>query len=392
MRWASAVSEALDTGRALAEVSGSLAEQLGDLRPDLVLAFVSPEHDGAAVAHALGSTWPRALRLGCTARSVIGAGRELEDQPGLALAAAVLPGVSLRGFHLRDAELPDAGETGAWRERLRLAPAARPSFLLLADPFSCDAERLLAGLDASFPGAPQVGGLASAGSAPGQNALLLGDRLEREGVVGLALSGELVVDTLVAQGCRPIGHPLFVTRSRDQLLFELDGQPPGQVVQALYEKLPERDRELARGSLFLGIQMKEDESEYRAGDFLIRNLLGLDGRSGALVVGARLHDGLVVQFHLRDRATSAQDLEERLARYRSETAGGPAAAGALLFSCLGRGRHLYGEADHDSRVFARHLGSVPLAGFFCNGEIGPVEGRTFLHGYTSAFGIFRRPG
>jgi small ligand-binding sensory domain FIST len=163
------------------------------------------------------------------------------------------------------------------------------------------------------------------------------------------------------------------------------------VLQALFDGVDDRDRELFRTSLFLGIEMKEALSEYRQGDFLVRNLVGLDARSGALVVGARLHDGQVVQFHLRDAETSTRDLEERLARYRSAWAAPPSGAGALLFSCLGRGQHLYGQPDHDSAAFERHLGRIPLAGFFCNGEIGPVEGRTFLHGYTSAFGIFRRP-
>jgi small ligand-binding sensory domain FIST len=94
----------------------------------------------------------------------------------------------------------------------------------------------------------------------------------------------------------------------------------------------------------------------------------------------------VVQFHLRDARTSADDLDQLLARHR----GTP--AGSLLFSCLGRGTHLYGRADHDTDLVRRHFGDVPLGGFFCNGEIGPVQGTTFLHGYTSAFGLFRPRG
>ncbi len=392
MKWCSALSEEPETSRALDELADRLRKDLAGEAADLVLAFVSPHHDFPQASEALGAAFPGAVRVGCSARSVIGAGREVEEEPGIALAAARLPGVELRAFHLSDAELPDPGDaSGAWRQRLGLGADAQPSFVLLADPFSCDAEKLVAGLDASFPAAPKVGGLASAATAPGGNALLVGARLEREGVVGVALHGDLEVDTIVAQGCRPIGNPLFVTRARDQLLFELDGCKPADVLQTLFDGAGERDRELFRTSLFLGIEMKQALSEYHQGDFLVRNLVGLDARSGALVVGARLHEGQVVQFHLRDAETSARDLEERLARYRSGSTGPPSSAGALLFSCLGRGRYLYGEPDHDSRTFARHLGSVPLAGFFCNGEIGPVEGRTFLHGYTSAFGIFRRP-
>jgi small ligand-binding sensory domain FIST len=392
MKWCSVLSAAPETSRALDEVGARIRSELAGAAPDLLFAFLSPHHDFGEANDALAGAFPGAVILGTSARSVIGAGRELEEESGLAVAAARLPGVRLRPFHLRNEEIPDPVEApDAWRERLGLAHGARPSFVLLADPFSCDAEALVAGLDASFPAAPKIGGLASAASGPGGNRLLCGGRLEAEGVVGVALDGELEVDTIVAQGCRPIGHPLFVTRARDQLLFELDGRKPADVLQALFDAADERDRELFRTSLFLGIEMKEALSEYRQGDFLVRNLAGLDARSGALVVGARLHDGQVVQFHLRDAHTSAHDLEERLARYRSADAAPPSPAGALLFSCLGRGQALYGEPDHDSAAFARHLGRIPLAGFFCNGEIGPVEGRTFLHGYTSAFGIFRRP-
>ena len=392
MKWCSVLSGAPETSRALDEVAGKVHEELAGQPPDLLFAFVSPDQDFGRLNEGLAGAFPGAVILGTSARSVIGAGRELEEQPGLAVAAARLPGVRLRPFHLRNEELPDAAEArDAWRERLGLAHGARPSFVLLADPFSCDAEALVAGLEAGFPAAPKIGGLASAARGPGGNRLLCGGWLAAEGAVGVALDGELEVDTIVAQGCRPIGHPLFVTRARDQLLFELDGLKPADVLQALFDAADERDRELFRTSLFLGIEMKEALSEYHQGDFLVRNLAGLDARSGALVVGATLHDGQVVQFHLRDAQTSAHDLEERLARYRSALAAPLSNAGALLFSCLGRGQALYGEPDHDSVAFARHLGRIPLAGFFCNGEIGPVEGRTFLHGYTSAFGIFRRP-
>jgi small ligand-binding sensory domain FIST len=392
MKWCSVLSASPETSRALDEVVERVHEDLHGAAPQLVVAFVSPDHGFPETSEALGAAFPDATILGTSARSVIGAGRELEEEPGLALAAAELPGVAIHPFQLGSHELPAPGEAPAWwRERLGLAHGVRPSFVLLADPFSCDAETLVGGLDASFPGAPKIGGLASAATAPGGNSLLCAGRIAGEGLVGVALHGELEVDTIVAQGCRPIGHPLFVTRARDQLLFELDGRKPADVLQAIFDAAGERDRELFRTSLFLGIEMKEALSEYHQGDFLVRNLVGLDARSGALVVGARLHDGQVVQFHLRDAETSARDLEERLARYRSAQAAPPSDAGALLFSCLGRGQYLYGQPDHDSAAFARQLGRIPLAGFFCNGEIGPVEGRTFLHGYTSAFAIFRRP-
>jgi small ligand-binding sensory domain FIST len=270
---------------------------------------------------------------------------------------------------------------------MRQVPAEAPAFLLLADPFTFDAEEYLRALDERCPRAAKIGGLASGGRRPGENVLYLDEKAHRGGLVGVALLGNVHVDTLVAQGCRPIGEPMFVTRSLENQIYALDGRAPLEVLQQLHEELEPRDRELFRHSLFVGLVMREKSDVYRRGDFLIRNLAGLDENRGSLVVAARVPEGTIVQFHLRDAATSAEDLEQMLSSLapepRAET------RGSLLFSCLGRGKHLYGRPDHDTDAFRRHLGRVPLGGFFCNGEIGPVHGTTFLHGYTSSFGLFR---
>jgi small ligand-binding sensory domain FIST len=180
---------------------------------------------------------------------------------------------------------------------------------------------------------------------------------------------------------------MFVTRCDRNIIWQLDGMAPLEVLQRLHARLDERDKDLFRHSLFLGIAMSENREEYRAGDFLIRNLAGVDSSSGALAIGALLEENCIVQFHLRDAETSGEEVETLLHRHRAESAAKP--SGALLFSCLGRGQFLYGHPDHDTNVFRREIGEVPLGGFFCNGEIGPVQGTTFLHGYTSAFGLFR---
>jgi small ligand-binding sensory domain FIST len=387
MHWVSALSQEPALERAAGQAVARLKSGLDGAEPDLVAVFASQHHapGATALADALAGEFRRATLLGCSAQSVLGAGRELEDGPGLALAAAVLPGARARGFHLAPGAAPahDA-PPAAWHAALGVGPQDDPAFVLIADPWSADAEALLSGLDAAFPAAVKVGGLASGAEAPGETALFVERGAVRGGVVGVALTGDVAVDALVAQGCRPIGNPMFVTRCRDEWLLELDGRPPAELLQQLYDACDARDQELFRGSLFLGLEMAPARTEYGPGDFLIRNLMGGDPDSGALAVAAPLREAQVVQFHLRDARAAARDLEERLAR---APAGAP--RGALLFSCLGRGRHLYGVPDHDSAAFARRHGPVALAGFFCNGEIGPVGERTFLHGYTSAFGLFR---
>ncbi len=391
MRWASTVSDEPRLEAAIDAAAASIVAQLDGQRPDLVVVFVSAHHQDtyARVPELIAARCAPRLLIGCSAGGVIGGGREVEERPGLSLTAAVLPDVELTPVHVESDEIPAPGADLVSWERLMKVPVARaPHFLLLPDPFSFDAESFLRGLDHAYPASRKIGGLASGAREPGVNALFLGEDIHREGLVGVGLTGNIEVDTVVAQGCRPIGAPMFITRCQGNALWELDGRPALDVLRELFERLPPADQQLARHALFLGIVMSEDEQEYRQGDFLIRNLIGMDSQRGALLVGAPLHTNAVVQFHLRDAATSAADVEQLLGRYGSDRGGGRP-AGALLFSCLGRGMHLYGHPDHDTEVFRRHVGEVPLGGFFCNGEIGPVHGTTFLHGYTSAFGLFR---
>jgi small ligand-binding sensory domain FIST len=220
----------------------------------------------------------------------------------------------------------------------------------------------------------------------GRNALWLDGAAFARGAVGVALSGAIAVDTLVAQGCRPVGRPMLINRGRRNLVLELDGRSPVAVLRELYESLTGRDRELFQHSLFIGLEMRGEQVEFQPGELLVRNLLGVDPEQGTLAIAAPARPWQVVQFLLRDARTAAEDLGALLDRYR---AGRAQPRGALLFSCLGRGMHLYGRADHDTDLFRERLGPIPLGGFFCNGEIGPVGGTTFVHGYTSSFGLFR---
>jgi small ligand-binding sensory domain FIST len=389
MCWASALSEEPDPEGAAAAVVAAARRALGETRVDLAVVFCTATHFPVCdrIGWAVRQALPDAVLVGCTGASVIGAGQEVEGRTALSLTVARLPGVALRPMRVAGDGFPRG--TASWSEHFELAAAPAPHFVLLADPFTCDAEALVEQLDSDFPDSTVVGGIASGGRRPGENALLLGDRVHTDGLVGLALQGDVQVESIVAQGCRPIGHPMFVTRLRGQRLVEVDGRPPMEALRSLYQGADARDRALIQSSLFLGIEMRPELTAYGPGDFLIRNLVGADEQTGALVVAAPLREGQVVQFHLRDARTSAEDLEVRLARYGDDHAGLGPPSGALLFSCLGRGTGLYGVPNHDSDSFQRHLGPAPLGGFFGNGEIGPVERRTFLHGYTSAFALFR---
>lgn len=389
MKWFSSLALQSGVDEAVDMLSLPIADRLGE-EPDLLVLFAAPNYreSFAELTGKLQARFPKAALVGCSAGGVIGAGREVERQAAISLVGAKLPGVTVKPFHVPPRGVP-AAEAGAdaWHRLLGVAPDADPQFVVLTDPFTCDAERLLRGLDGAYPGAGKVGGVASGGRQPGQAALFCGGKVVSGGAVGVSLAGDLRLETVVAQGCRPIGHPMFATRVQRNLVYQLDGRPATAVLEELFGTLPEADKKLVRQSVFLGIVMNDGNNEYRQGDFLVRNIVGADPDAGAIAVGAVLDDNAVVQFHVRDARTSAADLDDLLERVRAGDA--PAPDGALLFSCVGRGAGLYGRPNHDLELFQERLGPVPVGGFFCNGEIGPVHGRTFLHGYTSCFGLFR---
>ena len=379
VQWASTIATAAHLEDALEEGLESVHNALDGAAPHLLVAFVHAEYADhlSRLVRSVHGRYPETVLIGCSADGVIGGGVEVEDQPALSLTAAVMPGVDLQPFHLD-------GAPETWRERIGLSGERAPAFLLLADPFLCPIDDTVYWLDTVFPGCIKAGGLASGGTQPGATSMFIDDRLVRAGAVGVAMHGNIEVDSILAHGCRPIGAPMFVTRAEDDIILELDGKPALQAIEATYAQLAPADQQLFRSALFLGMVADPSRQSYGRGDFLVRTILGVDPEHGALAVGAEIADNQVVQFHLRDAETSAADLAEMLAGYS-----GPAPAGALLFSCLGRGQDLYGRPDHDSDAFRQRFGDVALGGFFCHGEIGPVGGRTYVHGYTSAFALFR---
>ncbi len=390
MQWASAISEQISLDGAIKECAANIKASLGGA-PDLAVAVVSPHHQSEyeRVTSVLGEALGARHNFGCSGGGVIGNGLEVEQRPGVSITAATLPDVEIKGMRLQEQQIPDldAGPD-KWEELLGVGMSDDPHFVILADPFSFPVQNLIMGLDFAFSMASKIGGLASGAQRQGGNALFLDSNIFTSGAICLVLSGNITVDTVVAQGCRPIGEPMRITSSHRNLLAELDGRTPLEVLQGMFQGLTQRDRELMGNSLFLGVVMDELLDNPAQGDFLIRNVVGMDQKTGGLAIGEMLKEGQLVQFHLRDAETSAQDLNGVLDRYAADNRENEI-PGALLFSCLGRGQYLYGRPNHDTEIFQGKLGSVPLGGFFCNGEIGPVSGTTFLHGYTSSFGLFR---
>jgi small ligand-binding sensory domain FIST len=258
--------------------------------------------------------------------------------------------------------------------------------LLICDPFTFPAGELLAHLNARVPGVAVMGGLATGGPAMRRSLLFLDGQVVSGGAVGARLP-EAEARLLVSQGCRPVGDPYTVTGAEGNVILELGGRPPLARLRELAARLPGRDRELLAQGAQLGMVINEYRAELHQGDFLIRGIVGADPESGAIAVGDEVEVGQTVQFHVRDADSADEDLRAALER-EVTTLGGRRAAGALLFTCNGRGSRMFSEPDHDAGLLAKMLGEVPVAGFFCAGELGPVGGQNFLHGFTASIALF----
>ena len=389
MQFASAMSREVQTAAAVAEVVDSVTGQLSEPSAHLSLVFASPHHlkDFPQQLQVMQERLSSHTLIGCTGGGVIGAQQEVEQRPALSLMAARLPGVTITPFHIEQPELEAETSESHWHERLGLSPDDQPTFILLPDPYVIDPRKLLDVFNSAYPLRPVLGGLASGGRSQTSCALFLNGEV-LHGAVGIALQGDFVLHTVVSQGCKPIGRPQFVTRCEDQIIYELSGRPALDVTRETVGELSPEDQELARTALLIGQVVDEYKETFERGDFLIRTLLGADPKTGAIAVGESTRPGQTVQLHVRDADTAREDLTAMMDALSPKLANRPAQA-ALVFSCNGRGAHLYGKPNHDSEMIAAATGDIPSAGFFCNGEIGPIGNSNFLHGFTASVGIFQ---
>jgi len=396
---ATALSREPSLEAAVAELSASLRRSQGTASADLALVFCSTAYasDLQRLLPLLRQAIPAQHWLGCAGGGVVGTDaegtpHELENQPAISVTLLTLPGAQLQPFHLEAGPLPDLdGPSQQWIDWVGADPAGSHSMLLFVDPGCPAINDLISGLDYAYPSAIKVGGIAGQHNAS-HGSLLLGDRV-LEGAVGCLIGGPWRIDPVVAQGCRPIGPVFEIERAERNVVQRLSSAgsngPPVACLQAILETLSPEERELVRHSLFLGVAKNSFQlpGGNEAGEepaFLVRNLIGVDPRTGSVAVGERLRVGQQVQFQLRDAEASRQEQRQLLRRQQSRQ---PQPLAALLFACLGRGQGLYGHADGDVRTCREQFPAVPVAGAFCNGEIGPVGGASHLHGYTASWGF-----
>jgi small ligand-binding sensory domain FIST len=359
---------------------GARGDVPGEAEVDLAFVFLSPAHldDAAAAAEAVREEIAPRYLVGCVAEGVVGRFRELEDDPAAVVWAGTLPGAHIQTFHLVAEPTEESVEVTGFPE---LADPALAT--ILVDPFTFPAGEFLHTLNRVHERIPLIGGIAAGGRRPGAQALILDDEVHAEGAVGAVLSGPSVL-TIVSQGCRPIGREAVITRCEGNVVYELAGIPALERLYREIASLSPPERELAARGVLVGLVIDENRPEYRNDDFLMRGVLGADQDTGALMIGDTARLGQTLRFFVRDAASADADLRRAL----REGLSSERAAGALLFTCNGRGTRMFSEPDHDARVVVEELGTESLAGFFCGGEIGPVGGKAFLHGFTATLAVF----
>jgi small ligand-binding sensory domain FIST len=395
-----ALSERLETRSAAKEAASALRAGLDAAhrgRPDLLVVFATYHHRAlfSDAVDLLRAELHPAHLIASTTEGVISGAREVERTPGLSVMALSLPGVLARpfSFDLSDGP-PSVWTEGFIRERISLPPdeGALPhrGVLMLADPFSIHAGQACAAIDqaAGPQGARIFGGLASGSTKPGLNVLAVDRRTTPEGIVGLSLFGDVEIDCLVSQGCRPIGPCAIVTRARGNEILEIGGQSPLAVAREVAAALREDERALLERGLLVGIAPDAAKPRLGRGDFIVRPVAAIDEDRGALTLTDAIKVGATIQLHVRDAQTSHDDLALLLSAQQLRAA--PAAG--LLFTCNLRGTRLFSEPGHDAGLCAQALGNAPLAGFHCAGEIGPIGRRSHVHAFTASLALFRAPG
>lgn len=372
----------------LRDLAEGLRHRLGGRPATFGLVFATPGYfDHAADLLELVRVHARVPVLaGCSSYGLIAAGEEHEEGEGVIVMLFALPGATVRSFLIP----PGEGDGAARARAAGFDAEGVTGWLAFLEPFHTDAEAWINGWQAAFPDAPIFGGLAAGRSADPRAQIYRDGEVIEEGGVVLAFSGVRILGA-VAQGCTPVGETWTITRVEGNIVHRIGNRPAFSVLEETFTELAEELKQRSRGNFFAGLVVDEYRADHHRGDFLVRSLLGADPASGALAMGALPRAGQTLQFQLRDATAADEDLRESLGRLREEI-GRSSVYGGCLCVCAGRGRALFGQADHDAALVQQIIGSTAnVAGFFCNGEFGPVGPRSFVHGHTASLLVFVGP-
>ncbi|MDB6015855.1 MAG: hypothetical protein JWR19_344 [Pedosphaera sp.] len=366
-----------------------LRAQLRAPRVSLGLVFMSPRFFPHAqqVLEILRVHGQIPLLAGCSSGSLIAGNEELEENPGLVLALYALPDAELKGFRFTQEQVEESNGPGYWHLETGIGPEQTNGWLVFADPFNLDSEAWLRSWNEAYAPLPIMGGLASGDYQAQATQVYLNGEVFGEGGVAIAVGGKVRLAGITSQGCTPIGETWTLTKVDRNLIYEIGNRPAYEVLAETFNSLSPAEQKASRGNIFIGLVINEYLEDFHRGDFLVRNLFDADPQAGTIAVGALPRLGQTIQFQRRDAGAATEDMSALLTRAK-EQMNGTTVYGGCLCSCNGRGQHLFGTSGHDAQLVQQYLGPLGLAGFFCNGEIGPVGERNFLHGYTASLALF----
>ncbi len=388
MSYASSFSTNSDTLSAVDAACREVLSGLAGESPNLAFLFLTHAHSAnfekaaARVQQTLGTS----VLLGCAAESIAGNDQEIEGDPGVSLWAANLSGAQVEPFRLLFRSTADGLVCDGFPEFPAEGAADIRTVIAIGEPYTSSSDFIIDQLGDIAPGVPLVGGMASGGQGRGQNRLFYQGECLDEGAVGVVIRGGPAVKSVVSQGCRQIGHTYVVTKSERNLIFELGGKPALERLQETWQEISGDDQRLVQQGLHVGVVMNEYQESFNIGDFLIANVLGADQANGSIAIGNFVRTGQTVQFHVRDARSADEELRHMLERETQDRK----IDAALLFSCNGRGTRLFPQPNHDASTVRSVCGPVPLAGFFAQGEFGPVGKKNYIHGFTASVVLFER--
>lgn len=376
-----------ETQQALDAVCSEL--QSFDGPPDLMLAFYSIHHqmDAELLASTLQERIQPKVMLGCAGESIVCNDQEIENQPALSVwIGRWSSSPQLVPFHLTFEKTSEGLSILGWPDDLVTMDPNGAILLTLGDPFSFPTDVFLDEVNNAYKGARVLGGMASGAQQPGQCRFLFNGEVLEQGAIGAILPPQVKARSVVSQGCRPIGQPFVITKAQENIILDLGGHPAVAQLQKMWQTMSSRDQELFQEGPHVGRVINEYQDKFERGDFLVRNVIGLDPNAGALAITDHVRVGQTVQFHVRDAEAADEDLRELLQSDGGEEENAPSAG--LLFSCNGRGTRMFSEPHHDASAIRQQKGPIPLAGFFAAGELGPIGGQNFIHGFTASVVLF----
>lgn len=357
----------------------------------LGLVFVTPKffNDAEKLLEIIRIYGRTPVLAGCSSTGLISNGNEIEDDDGFVVGLYHLPGAIVKGFFISNEDVYSAQNSDFWYQKLGLQCDESNGWLAFSDPFQFDSESWLQQWNLTFKNSPITGGIAGGIIKEKETQLYLDGEVLNGGCVAVSISGDVELKVVVSQGAKPIGESWTITKANQNIIFEIANMPAFDILVETFSKFPYKEQKKVIQNLLIGLAINEYREEFKCGDFIIRNLLGGDPKTGILAIGGRPRTGQSIQFQQRDPVVATQEIEELLWEFKQsiqkvENYGG------CLFCCTGRGSSMFNEPCHDAKRVQKILGAMPVSGAFCNGEFGPVQNINCLHGYSASIALFTK--